>query len=177
MWILALAFWIAAVFIARDRRKEVRAIAFGFVLIGVLLLVMRRVAGNYLVDQLSSAASDEDAIHRTWDILTRLLVDAAWAAIAAGVIALIGVWLIGPSKRGTEARRWLSPYLENPWLAFGGTAFIFLLLVVWGPISYVQRIPTLVAFAALAGLGVQVLRRQAARDVPAGEEGELSAKG
>lgn len=168
IWVLALASWIAAVLIARDRRKEVRAIALGFVVVGVLVLVIRRVAGNYLVDQLTSAASDKEPLQHTWNILTRLLIDAAWAAIVVGVIALVGVWLIGPSKRGTEARSWLAPYLQNPWLAFGGTAFLFLLLVVWGPIAYVQRFWTLAAFAVLAALGVQALRRQAAREVPAG---------
>jgi hypothetical protein len=166
IWVLALGAWVAAVYLARDRRKEVRAIALGFVVVGVLLLLIRRAAGSYVVDELSTAASDEEAVQRTWDILTRLLADAAWAAIAVGVISLIGVWLIGPSRRGTSARRWLAPYLQRPGLAFGAAGFAFALLLLWGPISYVQRPTTIIAFAVLAALGVEALRRKAARDFP-----------
>ncbi len=166
IWVLALLAWVAAVYLARDRRKEVRAIALGFVVIGVLVLLIRRVAGSYVVDELSTAASDEEAVQRTWDILTRLLADAGWAAIAVGVISLAGVWLIGPSRRGTDARRWLAPYLQRPGLTFGVAGFLFVLLLLWGPITYVQRPTTILAFAVLAALGVEALRRKAARDFP-----------
>jgi hypothetical protein len=167
IWALALVCWIAAVFLARDRRKEVRAIAFGFIVIGLVVLLVRRLAGDYVIDKLSSTPSQDDAIRSIWDILTRLLVDAGWAAIAVGVIALVGVWLIGPSRRGTQARVWLAPYLERPGLTYGVGALIFLLLVLWGPISYVHRPLTLLAFAILAALGIEALRRQAARDTEA----------
>jgi hypothetical protein len=175
IWVLALAAWLAAVWLARDRRKEVRAIAFGFVVVGLLVLLIRRLAGSYVVDELSTSASDESAVQRTWDILTRLLADAGWAAIAAGLIAVAGVWLVGPSRRGTAARRWLAPYLRRPEVAFGVAALLFLLLVLWGPISYVQRPTVLLALAVLAALGVEALRRKAARDFPdavAGPPGE-----
>ena len=166
IWVLALLAWVAAVYLARDRRKEVRAIALGFVVVGVLVLLIRRVAGSYLVDQLSTSVSDETAAEQSWSILTRLLADAGWAAIAVGVIAVLGVWLIGPSPRGKAARGWLAPYLRRPGLAFGVAGFLFVLLLLWGPISYVQKPTTIVVFAVLAALGVEVLRRKAARDFP-----------
>jgi hypothetical protein len=166
IWVLALALWAAAVYLARDRRKEVRAIAFGFVVVGVLVLLARRLAGRYLVDELSTSASDEEVVRRSWEILTRLLADAGWAVIAIGLVALVGVWLVGTSARGTAARAWLAPYLRNPAYAFGAAALIFALLVLWGPISYVERPSTLLVLAVLAALGVEVLRRKAARDFP-----------
>jgi hypothetical protein len=166
IWVLALLAWVAAVYLARDRRKEVRAIALGFVVVGVLVLLIRRVAGSYLVDQLSTSVSDETAIEQSWSILTRLLADAGWAAIAVGVIAVLGVWLIGPSPRGTAVRGWLAPYLRRPGLAFGVAGFLFVLLLLWGPISYVQKPTTILVFAILAALGVEALRRKAARDFP-----------
>jgi hypothetical protein len=166
IWVLALGAWVAAVWLARDRRKEVRAIALGFVVVGVLLLVIRRAAGGYVVDELSTSASDEDAVRQTWDILTRLLADAGWATIGVGLIALLGVWLFGPARRGTVAREWLAPYLRRPELAFGGAAFLFLLVILWGPIAYVRKPTTLLLLAVLAALGVEALRRKAARDFP-----------
>jgi len=77
----------------------------------------------------------------------------------------VGVWLIGPSRRGTQARTWLAPYLARPGLTYGVAAFLFFLIVVWGPISYVHRPLTLIAFAVLAALGVEALRRQTAREM------------
>lgn len=166
IWVLALALWIGAVFLARDRRKELRAIAIGFVVVGVLLLVGRRVAGGYLVDQLGTSVSSEDAVQQTWSIVTRLLADAAWATIAVGVAALLGVFASGPGERETSVRRWLAPHLRRPELAFGGAAFAFLLLVLWGPISYVRRPSTLLVLAVLAAVGLEALRRQTAREFP-----------
>jgi hypothetical protein len=164
IWAVALALWIAAVYLARDRRKEIRAISVGFVVIGLSILLLRRLAGDYVIGKLSSTPAKSEAIRHIWDILTRLLIDAGWAAITVGVIALIGVWLIGPSRRGTQARVWLAPYLQRPGLTYGVGALVFFLLVLWGPISYVQRPLTLLAFAVLAALGIEALRRQAARE-------------
>jgi hypothetical protein len=166
IWVLALAAWIAAVFVARDRRKELRAIAIGFIVVGVLLLLVRRAAGGYLVDQLATSASNEEAVRHSWAILTRLLVDAAWAGIALGLVALAGIWVAGPSRWGTGAREMLAPYLRRPGLAFGVAALLFVLLVFWGPISYVQRPSVIVALAVIAALGVEALRRKAAHDFP-----------
>lgn len=166
IWVVALALWIAAVYLARDRRKEIRAIAIGFIVIGLVVLLLRRLAGDYLINKLSATPSQDQAIRNVWNILTRLLIDAGWAAIAVGIVALIGVWLIGPSRRGTQARTWLAPYLQNAWLTYGVGAGIFLLLVLWGPISYIHRPLTLLVFAILAALGIEALRRQTAREVP-----------
>jgi hypothetical protein len=166
IWVLALLAWVAAVSIARDRRKEVRAIAVGFVLVGLLVLLIRRVAGNYLVDELSTSATGEDAIDRSWEIITRILADAGWAAIALGIVALLGVWLVGPGVRAARARGWLAPYLRRPEWAYGGAAFLFLLILLWSPISYIQRWSTIIVLAVLAAAGVELLRRQTMREVP-----------
>jgi hypothetical protein len=166
IWVLALAAWIGAVLIARDRRREVRAVAIGFVVVGLLLLLARRIGGRYVVDQLSSAASDEDAVKRTWDILTQLLADAGWAAIGVGIVALVGVWIAGPAPRGTAVRRWLAPYLRQPGLTYGLTALAIALLLIWGPISYVRKPSTVLVLVVLAFLGVEAVRRKAANDFP-----------
>jgi hypothetical protein len=173
VWVVALLAWIGAVVLAWDRRKEVRAIAIGFVVVGVLLLLARRLAGSYLVDQLTTDAEDDTAIERTWEILTQLLADAGWAAIAVGVIALAGVWLVGPSTRAAAARSWLAPSLRRPELAYGGAAFLFLLLILWGPITYIERLSTILVFAVLAALGLEFLRRKTLREVSEAEAGAM----
>ncbi len=166
IWALALVAWVGAVFIARDRRKELRAIAIGFVVVGFLLLAARRFSGRYLVDQLSTSASSEDAQQQSWDIITRLLADAAWATIGVGAIALAGIWVAGPGRRGSQVRAWLAPYFRRPEIAFGGFAAAFLLLLLWGPISYVRKPSTVIVLAVLGAVGVELLRRQMARELP-----------
>jgi hypothetical protein len=167
IWVLALAAWVAAVYLARDRRREVRAVAIGFVVVGVLVLLLRRFAGEYLVDELTGSAAQEDAIQRSWEIITRLLADAGWAAIAVGVIAVAGVWLVGPSARAATSRSYLAPYLRRPELTYGVAAVAFVLLLLWGPIAYVERPLTILAFAVLAALGIELLRRIAVREASA----------
>jgi len=167
IWVLALLAWVGAVAIARNRRIEIRAVAIGFVVVGVLVLLVRRLAGGYLVDELATTSTQETAVERTWSILTRLLADAGWAAIAVGLIALVGVWLVGTSDRSASARGWLAPALRRPEIAFGGAGLLFVLLLLWGPISYLERPTTILAFAVLAAMGVEALRRTAARDIPA----------
>jgi hypothetical protein len=166
IWVLALACWVGAVFVARDRRKEVRAIAIGFVAVGLVVLAIRRVVGRYLVDELSETSTQEDAVANTWAILTRLLADSGWAAIGLGVIALVGVWLVGPGRRAFEARSWTAPHLRRPVVAFGVAAGLFLALLVWSPISYIERPLTILVLAMLGALGVEYLRRTVAREAP-----------
>jgi hypothetical protein len=172
IWVLALAAWVGAVFLTRDRRREVRAIALGFVVVGLLLLVARRGAGRYLVDQLAPPGSDGQGIQNVWDILTALLADAAWAAIGVGLIAVAGVWVAGPSTRGTAVRRWLAPYLRRPEIAYGAAAAAYLLLLLWGPISYVRKPSMILLFAVLGAVGIELLRRQTAREVPDAAPGD-----
>ena len=53
MWLVALAVAALAGWLARGRRRlELRALAIGVLLVGLLMLVVRRGAGGYLVDHL-----------------------------------------------------------------------------------------------------------------------------
>jgi len=63
IWIpMLLAFAAALWLVPGRRRKEVRAIAIGLVVAGIALLVIRRVAGSYLVDHLTSSDSVRPAV-------------------------------------------------------------------------------------------------------------------
>ena len=83
MWIVALAFAAIAISpLARGRRRvELRALAIGLVLVGLLMLVVHRFAGNYLVGQLAKDDAVEPAVHAAWSILTQVLADRAWVWI------------------------------------------------------------------------------------------------
>ena len=56
VWILAVACWVGAIWLARGRRRqEVRSLGIGLAVVGVLVLLARWAAGNYFVDNLVPA--------------------------------------------------------------------------------------------------------------------------
>jgi Short C-terminal domain len=177
LWVVPLLLWAAAIWLARGRRRlEVRAIAIGIVAAGLLVLVARALAGRYVVDELATEPSVETAADHAWSILTDLLRDGAWSAIAIGLVALLGVWLSGQTASGTAARRYLAPVLARPLLTYGILATLFLLFVWWGPFAQARRPLWLVVTAVLLVIGVEVFRRLTAREFPDAAEtspGEL----
>ena len=159
----------AAIWLAAGRRRLIlRSIAWGSIVAGLLVLVIRRVAGGYVVDSVATTASAEQAAQNAWNILTSLLAEGAWTLIGLAVLVLIGVWLAGPSGSGNASRRELAPFLARPEIAFGTAALLFLLLVLWAPTAQTTRVPQMLALAVLLALGIEVLRRQAGARAPRG---------
>ena len=167
LWILPLALMAVALWLARGRRLSIlRMIAIGSILAGFLVLVVRRVAGSYLVEDLSPTESVQPAVQDAWDILTSLLRDGGFTLIGLGVIVLVAVWLAGPSRSGVATRRFLAPYLRRPELAYTSAAVLFLLLLWWSPTAQTTRVPLMIAAALVLALAIEVLRRQTAREFP-----------
>jgi hypothetical protein len=164
IWVPALVALILAVWLSRDRLRQLRGVALGLVVVGVLLLVLRRFAGRYFVDRVASPSIDDTAAHHAWRIITQLFAHASWAAIALGVIVLAALWLAGSTQKAVSVRRSLASFLSKPELAFGAAAVLFLLLLLWGPLSVIQRPLPILALAVLMALGVEWLRRLTARE-------------
>lgn len=158
IWVPMLLLWAIAIWLVGGRRrKEVRAIAVGIILAGILVLVVRRVAGTYLVDNLTSSESVRPSLSAFWSILSDGLAEAAWSVIAIGVVAAIGVWLTGEGARAGAARRWLAPWMARTdlaWLVFA----VLLVLVLW--VLPLHRFVLYLILAVLAVVGFEVLRRQ-----------------
>jgi hypothetical protein len=171
VWLLALGVAALAVWLARGRRREIlRSLALAFVVVGLVVLVVRGLAGTYVVDSLVATESVRPAAESAWDILTALLADGAWSVIGMGVVALLGVWLVGPSASAVGSRRALAPYLARPELAYGAAAVLLLLVIWWGPTEQTRRWEFVLLAAILLAAGLEVVRRQVAREHPdAGE--------
>jgi|SRR5262245_26827861 len=170
LWIVPILLWVAAVWLARDARRGIlRMIAFSAILVGLIVLVVRRVAGSYIVDRLTDVESTKQAATDAWNILTEQLRDGGITLLGLGVVLLIAVWIAGPGRRATTARRWMAPYLARPEIAFGAAAALLILLVWWGPTVQTQRWQLVLVAAVVLGLGVEVLRRQTAKEFPASQ--------
>jgi hypothetical protein len=166
--ILALALWAGAVYLAGQRRREaLRTIAISVALLGLLLLVVIRVAGQAVVNNLVQAESVRPAAEDVWAVLTGLLAASAAADIAVGLIALVGTWLSGPSVRAAGVRRWLAPtFRDRPVFVHLMLAAALLLVFLWSPTGTPRRLITLVVVVILAFVGLEIFRRQSIREFP-----------
>ena len=93
--------------------------------------------------------------------------------IGLGLVALLGVWLAGPSRSATAVRRDLAPFAVRPDIAFGTVAVLFLLLLLWGPTAQTHRWPFVITAVLLLALGVELLRRQILREHPEARGADL----
>ena len=167
LWVVPIALWAIALWLARGRRRDIlRMIGFSAILAGLLVLVVRRIVGSIVVDELATTESIEEAAGDAWDIVTGLLRDGGLTLMGIGVLLLVAVWIAGPSRYATGSRKWLAPHIARPELAFGGAAALLALLVWWGPTAQTQRWQLILVTAVVLALGVEVLRRQTAKEFP-----------
>jgi hypothetical protein len=153
-----------AVWLGRGRRRiELRALAIGVFAVGLLMLVVRRAAGGYLVDQLAKDDSVKPAVQDAWDILTQTLADRAWVWITLGLILLVGVWFVGGTRLAVRARRAAQPTLENRWAAYGIAVGFVLILALIAPLFARGWLASLVTLALLIA-GVEVVRNIVQRE-------------
>ena len=116
----AFACYAGAVWLARGRREMLRNVGAALLLVGILLLVIRRFVGNYIVDALASGESVRGAIGNTWLIGTTLLSQVAWALVVYGIVILLGTWFAGPSRYAVRGRQAIGPTLrDRPGVALG----------------------------------------------------------
>ena len=101
---LGILLFALAVYLARGRRRRtLRTTGWCFVLIGVALLLIRRVAGDAVVNGLVKIPSNEPAAHQVWNIGTSLLFAIAVAMIVYGLVIVASAWLAGPTRPADSA--------------------------------------------------------------------------
>jgi hypothetical protein len=165
--VLTLLLFALAIYLADGWRREAfRSVGFAFIVMGVLVLVVRKLAGDAVVNSLASTESVKPAVTNTWSIATELLSAQGGAVIFYGIFIVIGAWLAGPMGFARSARRAITPVLENRFVAYSVLGLILLLLFLWSPTPGFQRLPTALLLIALAIAGMEFLRHQAMKDFP-----------
>jgi hypothetical protein len=173
---LAILLFALAIWLARGRRRQaLRSAGWCFVAVGLLLLLVRRIGGNEIVDSLVKVPSNEAAVHQVWTIATSLLYAISVALIVYGLAFALAAWLAGPTRPARFLRKLAAPELrESPWVAYVAAAGLLLVLVVWGPTPAFRQLAWILLFAALLALGVTVLRRQTALEFPGIQRGDAT---
>ena len=173
--LVALAIYGLAIYLARGwRRQAVRSVGFAFIVVGIIVLVARSLAGDAVVDSLSSTEAVKPAVTSTWEIGTDLLSAQGGALIFYGLFISLGAWLSGPGGIARGARRAITPILERRVTAYAALGLILLLLFIWSPTPGFERLPTSLLLIALAVVGLEFLRARAVKDFP-GETWETAS--
>jgi hypothetical protein len=172
--LLALLLFGLAVYLAGPRRRQaLRSVGFGFILAGAIALIVRSIAGGYVVDALATSTSAQPAAQAVWDIGTSLLVSVAGSAIAFGILVVIGAWLAGPTRAAVALRHEASPYVrEHRAGAYAAAGVVYLALIAWAPIAAFRKPIGILLFALLLGLGAELMRRQIGREFPDARGGQ-----
>ena len=167
--IAILVLFALAVYLAEGRRREtLRAVGVTFVVVGALLLVVRRLAGDYIVDKLVSGESVKRPVNDAWLIGTDLLKGIALTAIIYGVVVILAAVLAGPTRPAVWVRRRIAPTLrERPGLLYTIVGGVYLLVVLWGPTPAFRQPLWILIFAVLIALGTEAFRRLTVREFPA----------
>jgi uncharacterized protein YukE len=166
--LVVLLLYLLALYLAKGWRREALIAAGGGILAATLLvLVARRLIGSE-VDSLASSETVQPAVTSVWDILSDGLRQRALFVLVIGLAFIVGGLLAGPGRHSVAVRRFLAPYLrDHPVVVYSVVALLFLLwLTVMPGIDNLGQVLTIVALAVLAVVGVEVLRRQTAREFP-----------
>jgi hypothetical protein len=169
VWLLiaVLALYGLAIYLAHGRRRTtLRNAGFGLAIVGLLVLVIRNLLGNYLTDALASPGY-EPATHRLYLIGTSVLGQIGQAALLYGAVAALGAIFAGPSTIATRLRRLLAPTLnESPGIVWGAVGFLYLLAILWGGTHALRTAWGILLLAFLLALGLVALRRQTLEEFP-----------
>ena len=165
--ILAIGLFALAIYLAAGwRREALRSVGFAFIAVGILVLLVRSLAGTALVNHLASTEAVKPAVDHTWSIGTSLLNDQGGALIFYGIFIVIGAWLAGPRGLARSARRAITPILARRAIAYSALGLLLLVLFIWSPTPGFQRLPTALLLIALSVAGLEALRWQAIKDFP-----------
>jgi hypothetical protein len=169
LFFLVLGLYALAVYLARGRRRGLlMGIGVSVTLVGLIVLVVRRLAGQYLVDALTTNSLDKGAVDVVWAVETQLLRNVGINAVIYGVFVMFGAWVAGPARPARWLRR--VALRDHAWIGYGAVALVLLIVLATGPTDGQRIYPLLIVFA-LAFLGTEVLRRQAVRELaPAAPE-------
>jgi hypothetical protein len=166
--LLAYLLFALAVYFARGRRRQTLiSVGSAFIGAGLLVLVLRSIAGHTVVNSLATTESVKPAAQAAYSIGTSVLADIAWSTIFIGIVLILAAMLAGPTRAATSVRRFLAPYMrERPDLTYGAAAFLLLLLFLWGPIGATRTLIGVIIITVLGFFGLYVLRRQTVLEFP-----------
>jgi hypothetical protein len=171
--LLALALFALAIYLSRGYRWiTVLGVGIGLILVGIVVLILRDVAGNVLTQDLASEQA-RPAADAAWSIGTSLLASIARNIIVFGGFFVLAAWLASPHRSSVATRRALTPVLRDYPVAVGAVLGVVGLIWLLSGVDSTRAILTRVVLLAMAGVGMYQLRRVSIADFPDATLGEM----
>ena len=167
--VLALLLYLAALYLAKGWRREALMAAGGGILVAALVILLaRRLIGSAVIDSVASSDTVKPAITATWDIISAGLRERALFVLVIGLAFIGGALLAGPGRHELAVRRFLAPYLrDHPVVVYTVVALVFLVGLAFIPtINNLGQVLVILVLAVLAVVGIEIVRRQTAREFP-----------
>jgi hypothetical protein len=165
--VVVVAMYAAAVWLAVGLRvRTLRNAGWSLVIVGAVIVTLRRLLGNYVTSMITSPqyGPTGDLI---WAVVTRFLWSIGWLLIGWGVLIVLGMVLVGPSRAAHAVRRFTAPFVNSEPVVFWVGVGVLYLIIVWlvpTPALQVWWSVLLVAGVGAAYLGV--LRRRSRGEFP-----------
>jgi hypothetical protein len=170
----SLALFGIAMYLARGRRWiVVLGYGLGLVAAGLAAIAVRSAAKGLVVDSLAQTEDARVPAEHAWEIATGLLHSIASSVIIFGILFVIASFLASPARAAVNIRQALAPTLRDRpgvvWSVFAAVAL--LALIIWPPDGTRGLVITLVLIA-LAGAGLEALRRKTETEFPGAKRGD-----
>ncbi|HEX3361067.1 MAG TPA: SHOCT domain-containing protein, partial [Solirubrobacterales bacterium] len=148
----------------------------GLILAGLLVVVLRKVAGGIVVDQLVKQENVKPAAEAAWSIGTSLMVSIATTVIIVGVFFSAAGWLASPTGSARGTRRVIAPAL-NPYLpyCYGGLGVVLAIYLVTASDVGLRLFLTVVVLGIMGAFGLRELAKQTEEEFPGITFGEVLA--
>ncbi|MGE5745650.1 MAG: SHOCT domain-containing protein [Solirubrobacterales bacterium] len=170
----SLALFAIAVWLAKGRRwLVVLGYGLGLIAAGLAAIALRAAAKGLVVDTLAKTEAARVPAEHAWDIATALLHSIADSIIVLGVLFVVASFLASPANAAASIRQAVAPTLrERPALVWSLFAATVLLAIVISPPQGTRQAVFLLIVIALAGVGIEALRRKTAHEFPDAKRGD-----
>jgi hypothetical protein len=173
----SLALFVLAMWLGKGRDWViVLGYGLGLIAAGLGAIAIRAILKGPFVDSLAKTEDARVPAQHAWDIGTSLLHSIASSVIILGILFVVAAYLASPQNGAVSIRQALAPTLRDRrgivWSVFGAVAL--LAVIIWPPAGTRQLVLTLLLIA-LAGAGIERLRRKTMREFPGAKRGDWVA--
>jgi hypothetical protein len=173
----SLALFVLAMWLGKGRDwVTILGYGLGLIAAGLAAIAVRAAAKGLVVDSLAKTEEARVPVQHAWDIGTSLLHSIAVSVIIFGILFVIAAFLASPANTAVSIRQALAPTLRDRqglvWSVFAAVALP--VLIIWPPGGTRQLVLTLLLIA-LAGVGIERLRRDTLREFPGAKRGDWVA--
>ncbi len=134
LYIVIVAMYVAAVYLAVGRRRQMlRSVGIALIIGGLSVLLIRAIGIRTSVEAFVEDATNKPLAELVASVMTVLLRQMAWTGVVYGVLIIAFSALLGPSRWAVATRRWIAGVTESTAAVVGVCFGAVLLLLWWSP--------------------------------------------